>query len=124
MIQIKVNNTLYPAVVDGRMIDRDWDDRESKSITLDMTYAEVLALLPDGTPWSIVQQHTAVARDDDGNVIVDESGAEVMQTVMQEWDNSEYSMSGDITDRRDGTVTIKMGKPTDLEAAYEMLIGG
>lgn len=124
MIQIKVNNTLYPAVVDGRMVDRDWDDRESKSITLNMAYEEVLALLPDGTPWSIVQQHTVVARDDDGNVIAGESGAEVMQTVMQEWDNSEYSMSGDITDHRDGTVTIKMGKPTDLETAYEMLIGG
>ena len=24
----------------------------------------------------------------------------------------------------DGTVTIKMGKPTDLEDAYEMLLGG
>lgn len=41
-----------------------------------------------------------------------------------EWDNSAYSLSGDITDHRDGTVTIKMGKPTDLEDAYEMLMGG
>ena len=41
-----------------------------------------------------------------------------------EWDNSAFSLSGDITDHRDGTVTIKMGKPTDLEDAYEMLLGG
>ena len=33
-------------------------------------------------------------------------------------------MSGPITDNRDGTVSIKMGKPTDLEDAMELLLGG
>lgn len=124
MNYIKVNDTLYPAVVSGKMADRDWDDRQSKSITLEMTYEEVLALLPDNTPWSIVQKDTVPTYDESGEPILDEAGNPVMEEQTTEWDNSEYSMSGDITDHRDGTVTIKMGKPTDLEDAYEMLIGG
>lgn len=109
-IYIKTAGKLYPAEVNGAMNDYTWDGRESKSVTLAMTYDEVRALLPDGTPWSIVQ-HTPAP---------DESGTE----NENEWDNSAYSLSGDITDHRDGTETIKMGKPTDLEDAYEMLLGG
>lgn len=124
MNYIKVNDTLYPAVISGKMVDRDWDDRQSKSITFEMTYEEVLALLPDNTPWSIVQKDTVPTYDESGEPILDEAGNPVMEEQATEWDNSEYSMSGDITDHRDGTVTIKMGKPTDLEDAYEMLIGG
>lgn len=37
--------------------------------------------------------------------------------VVNEYDNSEYSLAGDITDHRDGTVSIKMGKPTEAEAS-------
>ena len=107
-IYIKTAGKLYPAEVNGAMNDYTWDGRESKSVTLAMTYDEVRALLPDGTPWSIVQRTSEV----DG------------KETEAEWDNSAFSLSGDITDHRDGTVTIKMGKPTDLEDAYEMLLGG
>lgn len=107
---IKVAGELYPAVINGSMDDCTWDGRESKSITLTMSHDEAAALLPDGTPWSIVQRTPAP----------DGSGTE----TENEWDNSAYSLSGDITDHRDGTVKIKMGKPTDLEDAYEMLLGG
>lgn len=103
MIFIKVNDEKYGASISGLMKDATWDERESKSITLTMSYDEVKKLLPDNTPWSIVQEN-----DND----------------VQEWDNSEYCLSGDITDHRDGTVTIKMGKLTDLEIAYQMIIGG
>ena len=47
MTYIKVNNTLYPSKIDGRIADYEWDRRDTKSITLSMTYAEVLALLPE-----------------------------------------------------------------------------
>ena len=107
-IYIKTAGKLYPAEVNGAMNDYTWDGCESKSVTLAMTYDEVRALLPDGTPWSIVQRMPAA----DG------------KETEAEWDNSAFSLSGDITDHRDGTVTIKMGKPTDLEDAYEMLLGG
>lgn len=110
MTYIRVDEKMYPATIVGCVGDNTWDGRESKSITLTMSHDEVVALLPDGTPWSIVQRTPAP----------DESGTE----NENEWDNSAYSLSGDIIDHRDGTVTIKMGKPTDLEDAYEMLLGG
>lgn len=115
MTYIKVNNTLYPATIDGRIADYEWDRRDTKSITLTMTYAEVLALLPDNTPWSIVQKDTVQKISEDGQPIVDGSGNPVMEEVTYEYDNSEYRMSGVIRDNRDGTVTIKMGKPTEIE---------
>nr|DAH39985.1 MAG TPA: hypothetical protein [Caudoviricetes sp.] len=123
-MHIKVNETLYPATITGRVADRDWDSRASKLITLDMTYAEALALLPDNTPWSIVEKSEVPTYAEDGSYAYDEDGNQIMEEKTTEWDNSEYSMSGDITDHRDGTVTIKMGKPTDLETAYEQMIGG
>lgn len=115
MTYIKVNNTLYPATIDGRIGDYEWDRRDTKSITLSMTYAEVLALLPDNTPWSIVQKDTVQKIGEDGQPMVDDSGNPVTEEVTNEYDNSAYSMSGVIRDNRDGTVTIKMGKPTEIE---------
>ena len=109
MTYIKVNNTLYPAKIDGRIGDYEWDRRDTKSITLNMTYAEVLALLPDITAWCIVQKDTVPVYDPD-------TGEQAGTTVEEnEFDNSEYNMSGVIRDNRDGTVTIKMGKPTEIE---------
>lgn len=113
MTYIKVNNTLYPATIDGRIADYAWNRRDTKSITLTMAYADVLALLPDNTPWSIVQKDTVEKLDDSGNAVTEE--------VATEFDNSEYSMSGVITDNRDGTCTIKMGKPTEIESILSEL---
>ena len=115
MTYIKVNNTLYPAKIDGRIADYEWDRRDTKSITLSMTYAEVLALLPDNTAWSIVQKDTVQKIGEDGQPRVDDSGNPITEEVTTEFDNSEYSMSGVIRDNRDGTGTIKMGKPTEIE---------
>lgn len=115
MTYIKVNNTLYPAEIGGRIGDYEWDRRDTKSITLTMTYAEVLALLPDNTAWGIVQKDTVQKISEDGQPMVDGSGNPVTEEVTSEFDNSEYSMSGVIRDNRDGTVTIKMGKPTETE---------
>lgn len=119
-IYIKVNNTEYPAAVSGANNDRNWNGRDTKTITLTMPYAQVAALLPDNTPWSIVQRET---RD-----VLDEQGQPTGETkeVVNEYDNSEYSLAGDITDHRDGTVSIKMGKPTESElsaATVTALVG-
>ena len=110
-IYIKVNNTEYPAAVNGVYNDRTWDGRDTKIITLTMTAVEAAALLPDNTPWSIVQR--------DMVDVLDEQGQPTGETkeVVNEYDNSEYSLAGDITDHRDGTVSIKMGKPTETESA-------
>lgn len=110
-IYIKVNNTEYPAAVSGANNDRNWDGRDTKTITLTMTHAEAAALLPDNTPWSIVQRETVDVLDKQGKPTGE------TEEIVNEWDNSVYSLSGAITDHRDGTVTVKMGKPTETESA-------
>ena len=103
MICVKINGQLYPASVDGQMVDTAWDNRSSKAITLEMDYATANAMFVNDLKWSIVDT------DD---------------TCGAEWDNSEYCVAGDLTDHRDGTITAKMGKLTDLEEAYEIMLGG
>lgn len=115
-IYIKVNNTEYPATVNAVDNDRTWDGRNTKIITLTRSYAEVAALLPDNTPWSIVQRDTVDVLDEQG-----QPTGETEERV-QEYDNSEYSLAGDITDHRDGTVSIKMGKPTEAENAVGAVV--
>lgn len=110
-IYIKVNNTEYPAEINGSPKDRNWNGRDTKTITLTMTTTEVAALLPDNTPWSIVLRETVDKLDNDGQPTGE------TEEVVNEWDNSEYSLSGAIIDHRDGTVSIKMGKPTETESA-------
>ena len=119
-IHIKVNNTEYPAAISGANNDRAWDGRDTKTIYLTMSHDAVAALLPDNTPWSIVQR--------DMVDVLDEQGKPTGETkeVVNEYDNSEYSLAGDITDHRDGTVSIKMGKPTESElsaATVTALVG-
>lgn len=121
MTYIKVNNTLYPATIDGRIADYEWNRRDTKSITLTMTYAEVLALLPDNTPWSIVQKDIVQKYDENGKLLVDADGNPVTEEITTEFDNSEYTMSGVIRDNRNGTVTIKMGKLTEIESILSEL---
>ena len=117
---IKVNNTEYPAIITGEHKDRTWNERETKNIRLTMTTTEAAALLPDNTPWSIVMRET--------QDVLDEQGQPTGETkeVVNEWDNSAYSLAGEITDHRDGTVSIKMGKPTESElsaATVTALVG-
>lgn len=108
---IKVNNTEYPAEINGNLVDRNWNGRDTKTIYLTMSYDAVVALLPDNTPWSIVQRETQDVLDEQGNPTGE------TEEVVNEWDNSMYSLSGAITDHRNGTVSIKMGKPTETENA-------
>ena len=113
-IYVKVNNTEYPATVDGVNNDRTWNGRDTKTITLEMTHAAAAQLFVDGLSWSIVQRDTVPVYDTDGNP----TGKTEEQ--VQEWDNSDYNVAGSITDNRNGTCTCKMGKKTQLEAEQEL----
>ena len=117
MTYIKINEALYPATISGRVADKDWDNRASKAITLEMDYATAAATFVNGVKWSIVQQNEVPTYDENG----EQTGTETRET---EFDNSEYNLAGDITDHRDGRITVKMGKLTDLEEAYEIMLGG
>ena len=98
MSKIKIQNTLYQAQILGRMKDSTWDDRESKSITISMDYGTAKELFVDNIIWSIL--------DDDNT----------------EYDNSDFCLAGDITDHRDGTITVKMGKKNPAELLEDQLI--
>ena len=114
-IYIKVNNTEYPATVKGERTDRSWDNRDTKTIYLTMTHDEAATLLPSGTPWSIVQRDTQDVLDEQRQPTGE------AKEIVNEYDNSEYSIAGEITDYRDGTVSIKIGKPTQLEMMQDQL---
>lgn len=115
MIYFKTNNTEYPASIAGKMADQEWDNRESKAIMLEITYAEAAKLFIDGLSWSIIQRDTVPVYGEDGNPT-----GETTEQV-QEWDNSDFCVAGPITDNRDGTITAKMGKKTDAELMQERL---
>ena len=113
MIYFKANNTEYPADIAGKVTDRDWGGRESKAVTLEMTHAAAVQLFVDELSWSIVQRDTVPVYGIDGNP----TGATEEQ--VQEWDNSDFCVAGGITDNRDGTITAKMGKKTEVELLRE-----
>lgn len=117
---IKVNEQEYPATCIYIYKDRNWDMRESVAVHLTMPYAQAAALLPDNTPWSNVFRETKDKLDNDGNP----TGQ--TEEVVTEEDMSAYSLAGEIVDHRDGTVSIKMGKPTESElseATVTALVG-
>lgn len=103
MTYVKLNGTTYPATINGKYIDREWDNRESKTITLEMDYATAAALFVDGIVWSIMMD--VEQEQEDGTTVA----------TQEEYDNSEFYLAGSITDNRDGTLSVKMGKPTEIE---------
>ena len=111
MTYAKINGTTYAAVINGKHIDREWNDRESKTITIEMAYADAIALFVDGLAWSILMD--VEKEQEDGSIV----------TVQEEYDNSDYSMAGSITDNRDGTLAVKMGKPTQIETLEYQITG-
>ena len=126
MIFVKIKDKLYQATINGRVQDKEWDNRESKAITLEMDYTTAIALFVDGLAWSIVQRNEVpiYQADENGKAVLDEHGNPIQTgTEMQEteFDNSDYFVAGAITDNRNGKVTVKMGKKTDSEMLDELL---
>lgn len=101
MTYIEIGGQRYEAAVSGKLRDTDWNDRASKSVRIRMSFEAAMAAFVDGAEWSIV--------------MVYEDGTEEV------YDNSDYCVAGSVTDHRDGTVTVKMGKITDAEALAELM---
>ena len=111
MIKVKISNAEYDAEIRGQLRDLTWDNRDSKSITLAMDYATAVATFADDVPWSILYQPSDY---------YDPETQQMVTPPVEEYDNSDYCILGDITVHRDGTVTVKMGKPTG-EELYNIL---
>lgn len=103
-MHIKINDTLYPATIKRTYADHNWDHRESCSVALEMDAATAAVLFVDDADWGV-----AYPAPDGADPIVE--------------DMSDFCMAGPIVDNRDGTVTVKMGKPTDKEL-LEIILGG
>lgn len=110
-MRIRINNTEHDATIQGIARDINWNNRESKSITLIMDYATAVATFADDVPWSILYQPSDY---------YDPETQQIVTPPVEEYDNSDYCILGDITVHRDGTVTVKMGKPTG-EELYNIL---
>ena len=94
MVYLKINDTLYPASFRQRVQDTDWLGRGSMAITVSMSHEQAVGIFVNGLRWQHVQQ------TEDEPIITD---------------YSEYEMAGPITDNRDGTITVKMGKALSQE---------
>lgn len=125
MVYVKINDTTYPAKVSGELMDRKWDSRKSKTITLTLSYEQAMALFVNDVPWSVVESYeTAVPKtDENGTLLYDENNEVIVETVTTEtvYDNSEYCVAGAVTDNRDGTVSVKMGQKTAEEMLAELM---
>lgn len=96
---VRIGERQIDAVVQTRPSDTAWGGRESKAITAQMTYQEAVETFVNDAVWSVIADVTM----EDG-------------TVHQvETDASEYAISGPITDNRNGTVTVRMGKYRESE---------
>lgn len=95
---VKINSINYPAEIYGHVRDRDWDNRESKVIVLALTIQEALDLFVDGLQWAIVYGIQIIPQDD-------------------------FIIAGPITDNRNGTVSVRMGKATAVEVS-NVITGG
>ena len=111
MLKVKIAGNEYEAIVSGVANDVLWGGRESKSITLTMDYETEAATFRDDVPWSILYQPSDY---------YDTETKQMVTPAVEEYDNSDYCILGDITVHRDGTVTVKMGKPTG-EELYNIL---
>ena len=111
MTKVKIANREYEAQIVGTAVDTLWGNRESKSITLAMDYATAVDTFADDVQWSILYQPPEY---------IDPETQETVTPPVEEYDNSDYCVAGSITDNRDGTVTVKMGKPT-FEELYNIL---
>ena len=113
---IRVDDQEYPAKVIFAREDRNWDGRDTCKVHLTMPYAQAAALLTTGTPWFNVFREQ--------QDVLDKNGMLTGQTeeVVTEEEMSAYSIAGEITDYRDGTVSVKMGKPTETENAVGTVV--
>lgn len=111
MLKVKIAGNEYEAIVSGVANDVLWGGRESKSITLTMDYETAAATFCDDVPWSILYQPSNY---------YDPETQQMVTPPVEEYDNSDYCILGDITVHRDGKVTVKMGKPTG-EELYNIL---
>jgi hypothetical protein len=98
MVYLKINDTLFPASFRERIQDQEWDNRRSMAITVNMSYDIASEIFIDGLQWQHVNQTD-------------------VETIITDY--FEFELAGPITDNRNGTIVVKMGKKTPYEIAVD-----
>ena len=113
MQQIKIGDTLIDVVsVYGAKRDMLGSIRDSLEIKVISDYETVVNTFVDGITYLLVQNIETM--NEDGTIT----------TSVEEYDKSNYCLSGDIVDHRDGTLSVYMGVRTDVEELLIALYGG
>lgn len=94
-MQVTVNNTNFP-LLSARAATEDLKGfrRDVISLTIEATYQEAAASFTDGSSFTVVDDSV---------------------TPAEEFEYTDHTLAGPITDHRDGTVTVKMGKSNTAE---------
>ena len=130
MIKVRINDREFYAQIDGVLQDISWDGRDTKTINFAdyPDYDTVKDLFVEGCHWESINEWDEQVQkvDAEGNPMFDEEGNPIMEAITHRdvYDESEYSVAGAITDYRDGRVSVKMGKLTDVEEVLEDIYGG
>ena len=109
MKQIKFNDgTLFDCIaVYGRKVG----ERICIDMLLNATYADVITKFVNDAQYGVLEEE-----------IIPATGEQTEDTVTTTlYDKSDYCVAGAITDNRNGTVNVFMGKKTDLELANDAL---
>ena len=97
------------AVVSPLMSGREW-----RQIAVCGTAEAVKSAFQDGAQYHQAWDSLETVTDPD-------TGETSTQTVEYTRDLSEWSIAGEVVDHRDGTCTVLMGKPTELELLQAQL---
>lgn len=121
MSYIEINGTTCLANVVEKNRDYDWDFRKIAIIQLPKESVEIANLFEDNLNWKYGQDSEVLVNIYDENNQVIETQ---IKTERRFNDYSHYSLVGDITKHRNGTMTIKMGQPTaeELLAKFEEVL--
>lgn len=113
---IQVNdNEIYSAIeILDQLNDPTWDNRHTKTIHLqNISYEEIIEIFSNPSKWSTIAEWDEIINSETQEII----------THREIINNDDFLLSGPITDWRDGTFSIVMGKLTELEEAYLLLYG-
>lgn len=109
-MNVKINSMSFP-LLSARAATEQMNGfrRDVISLTIEATYTEAAAEFTDGATFTVVDDSV---------------------TPAEEFEYTDHTMAGAITDHRDGTVTVKMGKANTAEqdaqekakAANEMIV--
>ena len=100
MARIKVKETEYPIINFQEQFNHNWG-RDCIYITLESDYETIRNLFVDGLEWELLKTFEE---------------NKLFSNLVKEIENlSEYCKAGKISDNRDGTFTVEMGKETEIE---------